>query len=430
MELGASLKQQIAELCHQPETSPSWMLSRFWTGLTAHYGKLVVGFACDVRGEPGRIQLTGLCDMDGNTVLPIREQFTPARDYPVIAADSLNLEQWSDVPALESCSNDAITGCFDRCRSMFLVDWLIDQPAHWYLLIMSPIDAPVGGRSDRALSFIANMLAVNLLRALDKKRLEEANRWIDRELDEISRLQHLLRPVDPHALNGVTIAVHAESYRYAGGDYFDLPRLTHLMSEQDRHEQHDHFGVMIADVAGHGPSAAVEAAMLDAILRTYSSQDVGNPEQLAEYVNKHMITQRPRTAFISAILCGFNPVNRELRHINAGHPPAMLIAAGDSRVQGLDSNVGIPLGVEKSTCWTMSVRKMNPGDILVLYTDGLLETRNRDQVHFGDARLRSAIESGSPEPEAMIQRVNESLDEFTNGHPVQDDQTMLVIRFD
>lgn len=429
MELAARLKQHIARLCESPRTRPVWMQRQISQGLRDHYGPLAIGFAADLPDDPGRVQLTGLCDLDGEVVLPLRDGLTPPAHYPRFDRNAVIDEQWSNLPELEGAT-EAVAAVFAQCHALFMVDWLVEQPSHWHLVILSPIHAPPGNPGDRGLVFVSNMLAVNVLRALDKARLAEANRWIEREMDEIVRLQQSLRPINPERIEGVTVAIRAINYRYAGGDYFDLPRLTHRVEPDRQCSGRDHFGLLLADVAGHGPSAAVEAAMLDAILRTYRSTEDSTPATLAEYVNQHMMTQRPRSAFISAILASYDPNDRTLRYVNAGHPEPLLYRAGQHHGRALDKARGIPLGVDREARWSFESVRMRAGDCLVVYTDGLTETRSPTEEQFGLVRLAEALDRSASDPEAMLNDVSQALDDFSEGQAVQDDQTLIVVRFD
>ncbi len=422
MELLQSIQSQLAALPANEVSSADELIVWLAAALRERYGPMAVAFA--KRAPDQQLRLLGLVDGDGKLRLSPPEQFHQTAHHPSYPWPVNHLD--NDWFALDvSMLDDTPLAAAGQFQQALIVPLLVNRPSDWYLGVLA-VDPPPDANE---LSITANLLTAALLRELDVHRLKNANAWIDGEVKEIAKLQRLLQPALPIELNGIDVAVHAETYHYAGGDYFDVPRLTHLVPENQRVDGVDHWGAIIADVSGHGPSAAVEAAMLDAVMRTYRAPPEGaGPEGVAGYLNQYLFTRRPRSSFVTAFLCNYWPDSKTLRYINAGHPPPLLWPADHSSCSDLEVAPDIPLRVLRDYEWTRRERCMDTDDVLVLYTDGLIETRNAQNQEFGRTRLRQVVAAGSRDPQSIIDRVLHELQQHAQGKAVQDDQTLVVIR--
>lgn len=277
-----------------------------------------------------------------------------------------------------------------------------------------------------SLTAVANLAAAYVVRLNDIAELRHANAWIERELDEIANIQWTLLPQEDRHIPGMISAFGFNTFARAGGDYFDL---VSLRSQPETDSEPDVWGAIIADVAGHGASAAVEAAMLDAILRTYSGRVSDGPACVLNYVNRHLFTRRIRGTFTTTFIANYHRPSRTLRFSNAGHPPALLKPAADpTHITQLEGGEGIPLGVEKSYAWTEEQRQLELDDVLFMYTDGVVETRSPAGQSFGVDRLRSILAANPSNPRSLVDAVQNSLVEFRGSEPQRDDYTLLAIQ--
>ena len=280
---------------------------------------------------------------------------------------------------------------------------------------------------------LLNLVAVNLQRAVDRVKLADAEAWIRGEIDAISKLQKLLRPENFDHVRGMDFAVHSSPFRLVGGDYYDVAIVSGPPPLNLTTERGDLVSMSIADIAGHGPSAAVEAAMLDTVFRTYRSsvqrQQGGRTDAVATYVNQHMFTRRPRASFITAFMSVYIPDDGVIEHVCAGHPPPLLWRAGAATPEPLPVRQEIPLGVLRDHQFAGGRTGIEPGDILIAFTDGVIERRSWDSTPFGQARLVAAIEAADREPGALLQAITDALDEHADGRPQDDDQTVFICRF-
>ena len=305
--------------------------------------------------------------------------------------------------------------------SVLVLPILLDAKVErWVLILAAENDSHNLDLSK--LNLLVNFAVSSLARSEEKKKLQEITNWREQELSEISRLQHLLLPAEDLSIPGIELAFKFKVYKEAGGDYFDVTSLSKNKTEGESHK----FGVMIADVTGHGPSAAVEAAMFDAILRTFKPE--GNntkPAQVIEYVNTHFFTRKNRGKFITAIAMSYDPETKTLCYACAGHPYGF-IKRGDSLIK-LDQGQDIPIGVLKEYEWSNHEIQMQHHDIIFLYTDVVLETRNAKQEEFGFKRLERVLIEAEACPHCLVDDVAEALTNFNESDELCDDLTLCAI---
>jgi sigma-B regulation protein RsbU (phosphoserine phosphatase) len=253
-------------------------------------------------------------------------------------------------------------------------------------------------------------------------QLNAAQVWIRDEIDEISRLQQLMLPDKGIELSSVKMAYTYKAMKGAGGDYLDIVDLG-----KSRPDVRGDVGMIIADVSGHGPAAAVETAMIDAILRTFEPKDLNSSSsEVLNYINQHFFTKKPRGSFLTATVLRYNFKEKELIYANAGHPHAYLKKA--NRLVALDQG-GIPIGVLREQNWDTYSVSVDVGDILFVYTDVVIETQNAQKELFGFDRLEKAISAAPDQPEAMLEYLEQQMKLFCGYSEFQDDLTMCAIQF-
>ncbi|MBB1316447.1 serine/threonine-protein phosphatase [Shewanella sp. SR43-4] len=253
-------------------------------------------------------------------------------------------------------------------------------------------------------------------------QLNAAQVWIRDEIEEITRLQQLMLPDKGIELSSVKMAYTYKAMKGAGGDYLDIVDLG-----KSRPDIQGDIGMIIADVSGHGPAAAVETAMIDAILRTFEPKNLSSSSsEVLNYINQHFFTKKPRGSFLTATVLRYNCKDKELIYANAGHPHAYLKKA--NRLVALDQG-GIPIGVLREQNWDTYRVSVDVGDILFVYTDVVIETQNAQKELFGFDRLEKAISAAPDEPEAMLEYLEQQMKLFCGFSEFQDDLTMCAIQF-
>lgn len=269
---------------------------------------------------------------------------------------------------------------------------------------------------------IANMAGTTVRSVRNAQQLRTAESLLRRELERIAALQRALLPHPMPEVPGVSLAASYRTADQAGGDMYDV------IPVADTQDLGDVYAVLIADVSGHGPSAAVVMAMLNSILYTYPRAGEG-PGGVLEYANQHLCAKRIDQAFVTAFLGGYQPQHRRFTYARAGHNPPLLLTPGTTtRVEELQEVGGLPLGIAEDVAYSSAYVQLDSGQTLLLYTDGITEARNHEGVEFGTERLERVLRASSCSPRRLIDEINTALNEFSGPAKPADDQTLLALQ--
>jgi len=268
--------------------------------------------------------------------------------------------------------------------------------------------------------FESGMLDVNLMgtatrNLVVRKQIQDLNDRLSAQLEQIARIQRAMLPEKSPDVPGFEVSTSYITSDESGGDYYDF------YSFPD-----GRFGVLIADVSGHGAGAATVVAMLRAIINCYEAED-GDPALFADYCNAKLSDTRLSGNFITAFFCVIDPKTGRFVWSRAGHNPPRVRRA-DGSVDVIDSAGTLPLGIIDTLGATSDSGVLGVGDTLVLYTDGITELRTSGGELFGEARLDAALERCTGVPECVVDTVHKSMFAFTGSMTRQDDQTLVVVR--
>lgn len=253
-----------------------------------------------------------------------------------------------------------------------------------------------------------NLLAVN--------RAEELNRQLTAQLEAVARVQQSLLPAEIPQIPGLSIATSYLTSQEAGGDYYDFFRLPG-----------GRWGVLIADVAGHGAAAATVMAMLHAILHGYEGPEF-DPAAVMRYANSRLGRHRIDATFVTAFFAVYDPADHSVTYARAGHNPPRLKHGDTGEVTALDDASGLPLGITEDYDIQTGTVTLGLHDTLVLYTDGITEAFNTGREQFGTGRLDAALVGCSGWPECVVDSVHKALYRHTRSYTRDDDQTIVAIR--
>ena len=187
------------------------------------------------------------------------------------------------------------------------------------------------------------------------------------------------------------------------------------------------MGILIADVTDKGTSAALYMALSRSLWRTFAAEYPDHPERTMELTNRRILADTHGGLFITLFYGILDPQNGDFNYCSAGHYPAYLVRSLDGSIEEL-ARTGIPLGVMEETSWDSETIHIEPGDTLVLYTDGMTDALNDREEFFGQERLKHAVQRYSTKPPEEMKEV--LLSEVRNwiGQAQQfDDITLLVI---
>lgn len=250
-----------------------------------------------------------------------------------------------------------------------------------------------------------------------KDEVRRAYDSIDRELKAVSSIQQSLLPSEMPKIPGIDLAAYYQTSHRAGGDYYDFFPL-----------KNGTWGILIADVSGHGTPAAVVMAITHSIAHLYPGEEY-SPGQLLDFVNHHLCSRYTSDieAFVTAFFAIYDPETKHLQYASAGHNPPRLWRCWQQRIEILDQAGGLPLGVVDGRPYQEAEVTLQSGDRLVLYTDGITEAMNSDGQQFSNARLDYILHhSCQTGAEDLRTGILTALDKHTEGLPATDDRTLVV----
>ncbi len=259
--------------------------------------------------------------------------------------------------------------------------------------------------------------------AIDNARLFEQQvekERLSRELSIAREVQRKLLPQTVPRLSGVTMAASSVSAQEVGGDYYDFVKL-----------DDDRYGIIIGDVSGKGTSAAFYMAEMQGIFQSVSRL-ASTPSIFLHHANMALAQSLDRNVFISAIYGILDLKNETFDIARAGHCPAATIRIdGESRYI---RTKGLGLGLDRGDLFLKSLNEeqidLNPGDVFVLYTDGVVESRNPEGEEYGYDRLMEAINTNRHEDaDGIHEAILRDLRLFMGNEEYDDDMTLLVIKW-
>ena len=201
-----------------------------------------------------------------------------------------------------------------------------------------------------------------------------------------------------------------------GGDFYEFFPI-------DDHR----IGFTIADVSGKGVPAAIFMAVSRTLLKATGLRDVAS-NVCIQMVNDMLCGESVESMFVTVFYGIYDLKTGEIDFTNAGHNPPYILHA-DGTVEMLKSECNLVLGAIEGMTFKNESLRLNPGDALVMFTDGVTEAENKDHEQFGEARLESALaELKGAESKQIVDTVNAKVKEFVAGAAQGDDITQLVIR--
>jgi len=248
--------------------------------------------------------------------------------------------------------------------------------------------------------------------------LRRAYQAADDELKVVADIQRSLLPAALPEVPGLDLAAHYETSRHAGGDYYDFFPVGD-----------DRWGVLIADVSGHGTPAAV----LMAITRTLARMDPEPPACPADLLTRlnrrlaELYTMQNGT-FVTAFYGVYDAADRSLCYASAGHNPPRLKRCADGTLITLSGTAGLPLGVDRDTAYGRATQRLVPGDQIVFYTDGITEAFSPAGELFGTERLDRVLSNCGVTARGLVDEVLAAVRTFAAGRPADDDRTLLVAK--
>ena len=244
----------------------------------------------------------------------------------------------------------------------------------------------------------------------------------NRELEIAREVQERLFPQEMPQIDGVSIAGGCRAALGVGGDYYDVFRL-----------KDGQLGLAIGDVSGKGISAALLMASLRASLRAVTMDNPGDLAKLMDKVNQLVYEASADNRYATFFFGAFDPASRILRCVNAGHnAPLVLRQKPNSTFETLRLEADGPVvGLLPFAIYSEQSLFLEPGDLLVSYTDGISEAMTHDDQEWGETRMMDAAITGKDAPaDEVLRIIFAEADKFTAGAPQHDDMTLLILKLD
>ncbi len=264
------------------------------------------------------------------------------------------------------------------------------------------------------LTVMANVAAIRVESAR-LAEVEQAERIMKRDLSQAAEIQRRILPETAPEVPGLQLAGFNAPCRTVGGDYYGF-----VSYPSGR------VGLALGDVSGKGMAAALMVMAFEARLRVLV-EDTENPATLVVRLNKITCANCPSNRFITFFFSVLDPATGNLSFANAGHnPPIVVRTSGE--VEMLDGG-GPVLGVLPIAPYSEQQARLGPGDLLVVYSDGVTEAANTGDEEFGEERLIEVLKRRRTESsDAIVSAVMESVNRFTSGAPQADDITLVVAK--
>jgi sigma-B regulation protein RsbU (phosphoserine phosphatase) len=273
--------------------------------------------------------------------------------------------------------------------------------------------------SEQDMELLVAFASVAALRIRNLSLAEEAarRRELEKELTIARTIQLALLPESLPRIPGYSVFAANDASRAVSGDFYEF----------QRRDEGDEQIIVIADVSGKGIGASLLAASFDALLM--GPIEVNYPtDVICSRVSRRLFAKTPPERYVTAFILALDPGSGRVTYTNAGHNPGLLVRAGGESVKRLDAT-GMPIGLLPSAEYERAEVTLAPGDVIVLYTDGLTEAANPEGDEFGLERLEEVVRKHCGKPlAALAVAIEGAIEAFAEGTPFGDDRTLVMLR--
>ena len=251
-----------------------------------------------------------------------------------------------------------------------------------------------------------------------QKQLQDKNKRMEMELALAGEVQRSFLPVEVPETPGWQMSFTLLPARNASGDFYDV---FHLPDGR--------IGLITADVVDKGIGAALFMALCYALLKTSVMDHPSQPEQVFKTVNQRILEYTTANQFLTIFYGVLDLVSGQMNYCNAGHCPPLLLGSSNAKGFRELKRTGLPLGIYPDKTWGRGTEIIGPGDVLVVYTDGITEADNQEGVFFGEECLKKSVydlrAAGSKE---ILDGILDCVKTHTGETPQYDDITLAVVK--
>ena len=300
-------------------------------------------------------------------------------------------------------------------RSVMAVPLAVENRVSGMVYIDSPYQT--NRFTERDLQLLTLMAGVAAIRIENVRLLEvqQEQTRLANELAVASEIQLRLHPASPPAIPGYDmIGVSFPCYE-VGGDYFDF------IEKKD-----GRYVVALGDVSGKGTGAALLMSSVHAAVRAQATTRLSASEVVGE-INQYIYDNTPSNRFVTLFYSELDPRSHQLNYITAGHNSPLLVRT-TGEVTTLDIG-GFPVGITPFADYREGWAELTPGDVLVIYSDGVTESLNEEGEEFGEARLIEIVQKNRGRTAAGLRdRIDEALAKFVGKAKTVDDLTLVIVK--
>ncbi len=270
-----------------------------------------------------------------------------------------------------------------------------------------------------ALQALASQIA-STLHSAEAYQRELEHQKVAQELAVAGQIQATFLPPSLPTLPGWQLAAALQPARETSGDFYDAFPLPN-----------GKLGLLVADVSDKGMGAALVMALTRTLLRTYAYEYHGRPDYVLRVANRRILADTQSGLFVSVFYGVIDPYAGALTYANAGHNPPYMLRNHGSASTELLKRTGMVLGVMDGVEWGAVTVPMQPGDTLVIYSDGVSDALSEADEFFGEERLRAIVElNRDASAQQMLDRIVEAQCSFVGRGPWFDDATLMFLKRD
>jgi sigma-B regulation protein RsbU (phosphoserine phosphatase) len=240
---------------------------------------------------------------------------------------------------------------------------------------------------------------------------------IEREVNIAGEIQKKLLPGRMPKRIRDMVSAWSQPAKGVSGDYYDIITLNRAGK----------LAVVICDVAGKGVPASLIMVMIRTIIHLVagSTQDAS---KVVSWINRGIAGRIDIERFATLSYITFDPNTNALEYSNAAHHPLVILRAEDGRIEKIDSE-GLPIGLEREAKYERKTTKLNPGDAVMLYTDGIIEAMNPAGEQYEEERLQEVfISNARKTSDEILKAIRSDIDGFVGSAKQHDDQTLIIMK--
>lgn len=246
--------------------------------------------------------------------------------------------------------------------------------------------------------------------------VQSEKREIEREVGIAAEMQKKLLPSETPSIANGTISAYSIPAKGVNGDYYDIIPISKYRT-----------AIVVCDVAGKGIPASLVMIMIRTIIQLIATSHK-DPATLVGWINRGITGRIDIDHFATLSYLEYDGPRGDIQYCNAGHHPLLIVRTRDGTTETFDTE-GLPIGIEAGSKYRAQDIHLDSGDLIVLYTDGIIEAMNPKGIQFGSDRLRQiVVENAGKTPAEITDVVRATIEKYVGSNGRHDDQTLLILK--